>query len=92
LALGAPLTTPDARMAAGDTPSFVADSPIKLSGAWLPPGGARHGEACAQGYATQHPTAACDGRSKRGGTQSSLLGTPSSGTSRAKRIGLHAAF
>lgn len=84
-------------MTAGDTPSFVADSPIKLRGAWMPPSGEQPGEACAQGFATLHPRAACDGRSKRGGPQSVwlraqgfLLGTPSSGTSRAKRIGLRA--
>jgi hypothetical protein len=92
----APLETPDARLAAGGTPSLLADSPLKTSGAWMPASGARPGVACARGAEAQYPRANCGGRSKRGGLQSVwlgvqgfLLGTPSSGTSRAKQKALN---
>ena len=71
---GAPLTTADARLAAGGTPSFVADSPLKLSGAWMPPSGARHKAACARASAALQPQAECGGPGKRGGPQSVWLG------------------
>lgn len=95
--LGARLTRADVRLAAGDTPSLLGGSPLQLSGAWMPTSGARPGEAGAQGSAALRPRADGGGRSKRRGPQRVwlgarclLLGTPSSGTSRAKPMGLRA--
>jgi len=94
-----PRTTLGERLARGDTPSFVADSPLKTSGAWMPLSGVRANVACAQASATLPPRAHGGVQSNsRGaqsfllGTQSFLLGLPSSGTSRAKPFGLRAAF
>ena len=96
---GTPLTTPDARLAAGDAPGVVTDGPLKLGGAWMPASGARHKVACARGSAAPHPQAECGRRSNSGGpqgvwlgAQAVLLGAPSSVTSRAKTFGLPAAF
>ena len=73
---GAPPKTADARSTVGDTPSFAADSPLKLGAAWLPASGARPVVACAQAPVALHPQAECGGRGNGGGAQGFLLGTP----------------
>jgi len=71
---GAPPKTADARSTVGDTPSLVADSPLQLGGAWMPPSGARPGVACARASVALHPRAECGERGKRDGAQSVWLG------------------
>lgn len=71
---GAPPPTADARSAVGDTQSFVAESPLKTRGAWMPPSGARPGAACARASAARRPHADCGRRGNWSGRQSVWLG------------------
>ena len=72
---GAPPKTAGARSTVGDAPSLMADSPLQLGGAWMPPSGARPGVACTRASAALHPQAERGGRGKGGGAQSVWLGT-----------------
>jgi len=87
-------------------PGLVADGLLTFGGVWVPAGGLQPEVAGARVSAALHPSVDCGARdiSGRGqrvllsvsafllGAQSALLGTPSSGTSRAKPFGLHAAL